>query len=264
MNIDDIKEFNLNTMIPNPSILVIGESSKKNLLIQQLLYHFRNLPGGTVISSEKQTKFYQQYFPNAYLHQNTDHSIYQRILVRQTQIIERKIDGANNDPKAILIMDECLENDESWADNVDILEILMNGRHYELTYILSTQPQIDIPSYLRLNFDYVFLLADAQNKNQLWNGYASEFEFYTDFEKIYEECIEHYGAMVINQRSLSNDISQKVFFFNNQVFMEDFNFGSDTFRNLPKQIDSTTIIDETEYFFDYFINEKKIEKNLYL
>jgi hypothetical protein len=143
--------------------------------------------------------------------------------------------GKKIDPSGILIMDDCLAQKKSWAKDQNISEILMNGRHYRLTYILTMQTPLGITPDLRLNFDYVFLLKDDStiNKKKLWDNYASMFPSLPIFERVFGKCTEDYRSMVIDNRKPSDNLHDKVFWF--KAKKRKFTFGSNSFKELHKK-----------------------------
>lgn len=258
MEFNKIAAFDLNTMVPNASILIIGEDSNdKNNLIQQLLYHYKNIPGGAVVSSEKRSEFYKHYFNNVYIHRESFSP--NIILARQITLIN-KSQNSELDPRGFLLMDNYFSSSD--AEKQGIIEILMNGRHYKLTYVLSIKMPLGITSDLRTNFDYVFIMGDfgITSKVKIHRDYVSHFHCFNDFEKIYDECIEQYGAMVVDVRKTTDNMYQRIFYFNTHLPEKQFMFGSETFRDLSVY-DRPEHINETEYLFEYFINENALRSD---
>lgn len=235
-----ILEFKLDKMVQHPSIVMIAKrGSGKSFIARDIIYHYRHIPGGVVIApTDRMNSFYKYFFPDLYIHYDIKEIILKKILVRQTLMIskekEKRKEGKRIDPSGILIMDDCLSRKKSWAKDENICEILMNGRHYKLTYILTMQTPLGITPDLRLNFDYVFLLKDDStiNKKKLWDNYASVFPSIASFEKVFNACTEDYRAMVIDNRKPSNDIKDKIFWF--KARDRKFSFGSKRFIDLHK------------------------------
>jgi hypothetical protein len=233
-----IVEFSLKKMVMDPSIVMIAKrGSGKSFITRDIVYHYRHIPGGVVISpTDKMSSFFKYFFPDLYVHFDIKDTLLQKILARQIQMIqvmkEKKKQGLKVDPSAILVMDDCLARKKSWAKDESIMEILMNGRHYRLTYILTMQTPLGITPDLRLNFDYVFLLKEDStiNKKKLWDNYASMFPTLNAFEKVFAICTNDYRSMVIDNRKPSDNIQDKVFWF--KAKERDFKFGSKTFRDL--------------------------------
>ena len=234
-------EFDLTKMVPDPSIVMIAKrGSGKSFITRDIIYHYRHIPGGVVIApTDRMNSYYKFFFPDLYIHYEIKETILKKILVRQSMMIEKerekKKQGKKIDPSGILIMDDCLSRKKTWAKDENIMEILMNGRHYKLTYILTMQTPLGITPDLRLNFDYVFLLKEdsAINKKKLWDNYASMFPTLTAFEKVFSECTKDYCSMVIDNRKPADNIQEKVFWF--KAKERKFSFGSQTFKELHKK-----------------------------
>jgi len=170
-----IFEFKLEKMVPDPAIVMVAKrGSGKSYITRDIIYHLRHIPGGVVIApTDRMNSFYKYFFPDLYIHYDIKDSILKKVLLRQMLMIEKAKEkeqqGKHIDPSAILVMDDCLARKKAWAKDENILEILMNGRHYKLTYILTMQTPLGITPDLRLNFDYVFLLKEDSAINKKKN-----------------------------------------------------------------------------------------------
>lgn len=236
-----ILEFKLEKMVPNPSIVMIAKrGSGKSWVARDILYNYRHIPGGVVIApTDRMSSFYKYFFPDIYIHYDIKEIILKKILARQTMMIEKmeekKKRGLKVDPSGILVMDDCLARKKSWAKDQSILEVLMNGRHYHLTYILTMQTPLGITPDLRLNFDYIFLLKEDStiNKKKLWDNYASMFPSLYAFERVHGKCTEDHRTMVVDNRAPSDNIQEKVFWF--KAKERKFSFGSKRFKEIHKK-----------------------------
>jgi hypothetical protein len=264
-----IFEFKLEKMVCDPAIVMIAKrGSGKSFITRDILYHLRKIPGGVVIApTDRMNSFYKFFFPDLYIHYDIKETILKKILMRQSMMIEKQKEkkkvGKKVDPSGILIMDDCLARKKSWAKDEQILEILMNGRHYRLTYILTMQTPLGITPDLRLNFDYVFLLKEDStiNKKKLWDNYASMFPTIHAFEKVFSECTRDYCSMVIDNRKPSDSIQDKVYWF--KAKDRKFTFGSKTFKELHKKYyDPSYLRKKNEHLLDggsIFTRRKKNE-----
>lgn len=232
-----ILEFELKNMVKDPSIVMIAKrGSGKSYVTRDIIYHYRRIPVGAVIApTDRMNSFFKPFFPDLYIHYEINADVIKKILMRQSIMIDKERDkkkkGRKVDPSAILIMDDCLSQKKTWAKDQCIIEILMNGRHYRLTYILTMQTPLGITPDLRLNFDYIFLLKEdsAINKKKLWENYASMFPTLAAFERVFSKCTENHRSMVIDNRRPSDNIQEKVFHFKAEE--QKFSFGSKEFRN---------------------------------
>ena len=293
-NMAQIQEFNLGEMVPNPSILIIAKrGSGKSFIIRELMHHYRNIPGGMVVApTDRLNEFYRHFFPDLYIHYNLNDTVLKKLLARQTMMIEKAKKSSDKiNPSAVLIMDDCLSSKKAWDKNEHIQEVLMNGRHYGLTYVVTMQTPLGITPDLRLNFDYIFLLKENStvNKKKLWRNYASIFPTFDSFEKTFDKCTENYCAMVIDNRKQCNNFTDNVFWF--KASERKFSFGSTIFKDLHKKLydplyikkmnakllqsletdnktknafapidnEKSELFVDSDYLFEYFVNEDKLK-----
>lgn len=216
-----IKEFKLEQMCINPAICMCAKrGSGKSYVCRALLKHHKYIPGGVIISkTEKMNPFYGKFFPDLYIHYEYSSDLVQKILDRQEIMIEKCIEKAKQgkkvDPRAFLLMDDCLADAKAWIREKPILEIFQNGRHYQLMFILTMQYPLGIPPNLRCNLDYIFLLAEDTYgiQKRLYDNYAGMFPTFESFRQVFQQLTENYGCMVIINRGNRTSLSEKIFFF---------------------------------------------------
>lgn len=216
-----VREFKLEWFCANPSICMIAKrGGGKSWICRAIIKHFKYLPGGVIIApTDKMNCFYGKFFPDIYIHYEYNSDTLQRILTRQEMIVEKCKDkyaqGKKLDPRAFLIMDDCLASKGTWMNDKPILEIFYNGRHYQLIFILTMQFPLGIKPELRCNFDYIFLLADDffSNQKRLYDHYAGMFPSFEFFRQVFLQITDDFGCMVIVNRGARKDILDKVFFY---------------------------------------------------
>ena len=164
-----IRQFKLENMVENPAIVMIAKrGSGKSWVVRAILHHFRSVPCGIVIApTDRMNSFYNDFFPDSYIHYEYKSDIMTKLLQRQIMMIEKKKQrqkmGKKLDARTYCIMDDCLSSKGSWMRDQPIQELLYNGRHYEIMYILTMQYPLGITPELRSNFDYIFLLKEEYN-----------------------------------------------------------------------------------------------------
>lgn len=216
-----IREFQLKWMVKNPSIVMIAKrGSGKSWVCRAILKHFSFVPGGAIIApTDRMSCFFGKFYPETYIHYEYSSELIENILFRQTQMIEKAKskakEGKKCDPRAILVMDDCLASKGSWANDRPIMEVFYNGRHYYLMYILTMQFPLGIKPELRANFDYIFLLAEDFHTNQkrIYDHYAGMFPTFDSFKSIFLQLTDDYGCMVIVNRGARKDFLDKVFYY---------------------------------------------------
>ena len=116
-----------------------------NLLVKDLLYYHQDIPIGTVVSgTESANSFYSEIVPSLFIHDEFTPELINNVVKRQKIIVNKtKADIAKKgntsiDPRAFLILDDCLY-DKSWIKDVNVRTLFMNGRHYNIMFIITMQ-----------------------------------------------------------------------------------------------------------------------------
>lgn len=240
----ELREFDMSSMVINPAIVMIAKrGSGKSWVTRDILYNLhkhKNIPCGVVIApTDRMNPMYKYFFPDLFIHYEIKPELLRKILLRQTTMIEKEKDkkkeGKKIDPSAVLVMDDCLSQAGKWGKDETIKEIMMNGRHYKLTYILTMQTPLGLGPDLRLNFDYIFLLKEdtAVNRKKLYDNYAGMFPTLRIFEKVFSQCTSDFRCMVIDNRKPSDKIEDKVFWYKAQD--RKFSFGSRKFIDMHRK-----------------------------
>lgn len=251
MNINKIQinPFKLADMINHPSILIVGNrGTGRSHIARDIMHNYQHTPAGMVISpTERMNSFYKNFCPDLFIHYNMDKTLIEKLLIRQNKMIDITKNEADKliDPSILLIMDDCLKGDKEWTNDENLIKILNNGKDYYLTTVLICH-SLTAPD-LELDFDYIFLLKEEYepNKKILWENFGSIFPTFESFEKVFDACTNNYSAMVIDNRTSTINIQDKVFWFKSKEC--NFSFGSEKFKQLhqkyydpsEKQISST-------------------------
>ena len=259
-----LEEFKLDTLrkdengdFLNPRIVMIAPSgSGKSWIVRNVLYCLKDIPCGTIIApTDKMTKFYDDFIPSSYIYHEYKENIIPKVLRRQEAILEknktRKKDGKELlDPRAFLVMDDCMAAKHLWIKDPKVLEVMNQGRHYQLTYILTMQYCLGIQPELITQFNFVFLLGDdnAASRRKLWEHWAGVFPKFDTFEQVFLQVTANYGCMVINNRIKNIDITKKVFWFRAKK-VPDFKIGLPKFLKFHEE-NFDPNYDKKSNFFD--------------
>jgi hypothetical protein len=212
-----IRQFKLEDMVENPSIIMIAKrGSGKSWVTKAIMMHFNTIPCGVVIApTDRMNSFYNDFFPDSYIHYEYKTTLIQKILDRQMRIIEKKQIKNNIDPRIFIIMDDCLGDKKTWVRDPPILELLFNGRHYQIMYILTMQFALGITPELRSNFDYIFLLKAEfiSEQKKLHEHYAGMFPNLDSFRQVFNELTANFGCMVIDNRRKATNPLERLFWY---------------------------------------------------
>jgi hypothetical protein len=193
----------------------------KSFLVRDVLYYHRDIPIGTIISgTESASPFYSNFIPSLFIHDEYSPELLHKVVDRQ-KIIKKKMtkcakrgEPCNIDPRAILLLDDCLY-DNTWARDTNVRCMFMNGRHYNVLFMITMQYPLGIPPNLRTNIDYSFILREANfnNRRRIYDNYASVFPTFEMFCTVMDQCTNNYECLVIHNSAESNKLEHKVFWY---------------------------------------------------
>lgn len=236
-----IAHFDITSMVSDPAIVMIAKrGSGKSWVIRDIVSQYKHIPVGVIIApTDEMNGFYKSFFPDLFIHHDVDPKLLANILKRQNVMtcnyirMQEELKQGKKvkavDPSLILIMDDCLADAKDWKKDPTVTAILLNGRHYHFTFVLTMQDPIGVPPMLRMNFDYYFILGeDSQiNVEKIYKNFASIFPNLYTFKKTFAELTADFGVMVINNRLKDTDITKKVYYY--KAVERKFMFGSKQF-----------------------------------
>lgn len=245
-----------------PVIVLIGRrDTGKTILVKDLLFYHQDIPLGCVISgTEAGNGFYGKLVPKIFIHHEYNTSIIENIINRQRKVLK---DMARNeklykktlpiDPRAFIIMDDCLYDDK-WSRDKMMRLLFMNGRHWKVMLVITMQYPLGVPPVLRTNIDYVFILRepDRSNRHRIWENYAGFFPTFEAFNQVMDQCTENYECLVLDKNVKSNKITDMIFWYKANPH-GDFKLGSKEFWEMSKDLNSD---DEEETTYNPTANKK--------
>jgi hypothetical protein len=209
----------------SPMMVIIGKKDTgKSFLVRDVLFQTqRHFPVGTVISAtEAANEFFQTMVPSKFIHDKYRPEIVQNVIKRQATIKARRNTdkqsrggGSNVDPRAFLILDDCLYDAKSWINEESTRFVFMNGRHIDLMTIITMQYPLGITPNLRTNVDFVFILREniLGNRRRIYENYAGMFPTFDLFCSFMDQCTENYECLVICNNVSSNRLEDQVFWY---------------------------------------------------
>ena len=273
----ELRKFDI-SMVPADSVIVfIGKRrTGKSFLVKDLLYYHRDIPIGSLISAtESANAFYSKIIPSLFIHDEYTGGIVENFLKRQKIIIKKinkeieKHGRSNIDPRAFLILDDCLY-DNTWIKDKNVRSIFMNGRHYKIMFMITMQYPLGIPPNLRTNIDYVFILREnnMQNRRRIYENYAGMFLSFELFCQVMDQCTENYECLVIKVNASSNKLEDQVFWYKANAH-DDFKIGAKHFWAVHNENYNEDHSDEEDELLDINAIKKKkgplvsVKKSIY-
>ncbi len=211
-----LRKFDISQIKDDKVVVLIGKrDTGKSYLCKDILYYHSDIPVGQVISgTEAANQFYGSLVPKLFIHEEFNSEIVDNMLKRQKMMVEKKNNGENVDPRAFLILDDCLY-DNKWTKDKCMRSVFMNGRHWKLLFLLTMQYALGVPPNLRTNIDFVFILREnyVSNRKRLYEHYAGMFPTFEMFCQVMDQCTENYECLVINNNAKSNKLTDQVFWY---------------------------------------------------
>ncbi len=219
-----LREFQLQWIMLDSVICLVGRRrSGKSWAIRCIMHYLsqRGVPYGKIYSgTEHCNPFFQTFFPALFIDNKfTDKDLAeimqsQKHLVKKVRKKYKVQDGRRLSNCMALIFDDMLSEADTWRKSKHFTKLFVEGRHYNILFIMALQHVMGIPPGLRDNIDFAFLFAnDGSNLEKLWKNYAGVIPTFDMFKKIFYACTRDKGCMVINKTSSSENLSDKVFFF---------------------------------------------------
>jgi hypothetical protein len=238
-----IKEFKMSYIKKDAAIVMIAKrGSGKSWICRDIIRQQSHIPGGMIISpTDKMSSFYGDFFPELYIHYDFDTNLISALLQRQEIMIEKakekEKEGKKLDPSVFLLMDDCMSKKAAWVKDDTISEIFMNGRHYRITYMLTMQYSLGISPELRSNFDYIFLLGEdfISNQRRIFEHYAGMFPTFDFFQQVFNALTEDFGCMVIDNKTKSKQLVDKIFWYKSVDIPNNFTIGCKQFKEYHEE-----------------------------
>jgi hypothetical protein len=213
-----------------PSIVLIGsKATGKTYLIQDLMYYFRKIPTGLIITgSEGSSRAFSKFFPKICIHNGVNDALIKRIemiVKKQRKLLKL---GANKEENSCFILfDDCGYDNKSAKSEI-IRGIFMNGRHWNTLVIMSVQYCRSIGPELRKNVDYVFILREPKynERKKLYEDFGGIVGTEKDFSALLQHHTENYQCLVIDNTSQSNDLRDNIYKYRARYPPRKFRVGS--------------------------------------
>ena len=260
-----LKKFDMTQINDDKVVVLIGKrDTGKSFLVKDLLYYHQSIPIGTVVSgTESANSFYSEIVPSLFIHDEFTPELINNVVKRQKLIVNKtkedisKKGSTKIDPRAFLILDDCLY-DKSWIKDVNVRTLFMNGRHYNIMFIITMQYALGIPPNLRTNVDFVFILREnyVSNRKRLYEHYAGMFPTFEMFNQVMNQCTENYECLVIHNNAKSNKLEDQVFWYKASPH-DDFRIGNPEFWRFHNNNFAQNTSDEEQYNADLLYKRNK-------
>ena len=231
----ELRELDLNLIYPSANegtknyfmdqksygskIAIIGKpGSGKSVLAKYLCFAKRHMFPVVQIHSgtENENGFYGDFVPRAFIFNELDYGNIKKFIMRQKLMKHNLLKNYDvKNPWAMLIKDDVMKDTKVLRDTTHE-EVLKNGRHWKMLYVLIMQYCLDLDPKMRTCFDGAFILHEDQKSNlkKLYDNFASTIPTFALFCDIMKSMTKDYRALYVsNDASISGDWRDKVFWF---------------------------------------------------
>lgn len=196
--------------------VIIGKrNSGKSQMTADWLFHKRHIPVCVVMSNtEAATGFFKNTcgVPEAYIFNEWTPGAIDRFLDTQ----ERKAKARLADPSlpissCLIVLDD-LAFDKSIFNSTQMRRLLMNGRHYHVTCVITAQYLGDLPTYFRTNVDYAvaYRTPGVHDRERLWKNFFGVVPSLHIFTEVLGNVTENYGCLVVDNNTQSNTFTDAI------------------------------------------------------
>ena len=210
MNIQ-LKKFDPSRIADDKVCVFIGKrGTGKSTLVTDILYHKRHIPAGVVMSgTEDGNHYYKQFVPDLFIYGDYHRDVIEKVIDRQ-----KRLKSTGKTSPAFILLDDCMWN-KAFLKDTCIRQCFMNGRHWNIFFMLTMQYCMDLSPDLRTNVDYVFILREnvIQNRERLWKAFFGIFPSFELFNQVMNACTENFECLVLDNTSRSNKIEDCVFYY---------------------------------------------------
>lgn len=224
--------------IPFKSVMVMlgMRESGKSTTIKDILANHRTVPRCTVMSgTEDANPFFKNFMPLSFIRTDIEESVLQEVLKRQvilktskeTFLASGKKDKSDKiDPRAALILDDCVGKNKSLFRSKTMAEVFMNGRHFDLMVLVSLQYCVSIHPDLRTNVNYVFIFSEPRRveRKRIWNAFGTIIPDFELFSLLMDRYTCNFGCLII-KISKSPNIEDCVFHYKGNLNTPSFKIG---------------------------------------
>ena len=221
----ELKKFDPTKIKSDSVVVFIGKrNTGKSYCMKDIMSYNRDIPVGVVVSpTERANGYFEKFIPKMLIYDELEEKLVSKFLNRQINITKdkkrelEKHGSSTIDPRAFLILDDCMYNKASIKDK-NIRCIFMNGRHYKIFLLITMQHGLGLPPDLRSNIDYVFIFRNkiVKEREKIYNHYAGMFPTFDVFNQVMNQCTENFECLVIDNKTQSNNINDNVYWYTAQ------------------------------------------------
>jgi hypothetical protein len=200
----EIKECKIDKIVGNMIFIIGARKTGKTVIVQEFVKN--NFDDGILLSENMAIK---EQYSKCEIFKNTT-----RCSIDIEYIKEYYISIKNSDTKKkhIIVIDEYCNTKTLWKD-ATISDMIMNGKHFGITLIITFQYPICLTDDINGNLDNIIITDKGYEKTRetLYRYYGSRVTTYLTFTNILTSICTNKNALVISYTNTSNNIQNSMF-----------------------------------------------------
>jgi len=211
MNPVILRRFNLDYISNNSLIVIIGMvNSGKSFITKDLLYYFKDIQYGTVISEVGRKQNCYNYIPPIFIHDKYDTHAIKNFIKHQKKVINSEYDSSS------FIILENIFYDNQFNNDKYFQKVIKSSKLLNYLCIIESNNLICIDTKTIENIDYLFILKENFdiNRMRIYKQFSQYLKIpYTLFCKFMDDYTENYNFLILDLKSESENIENKLFWY---------------------------------------------------
>lgn len=216
----NLRKFDMRTMGKGKiSLFVARRGMGKSTVLMDALWHYRKKHDSAMAISptEESTEQLGECIAPSFIYTEYDDcpALARAVAFGKKEAKTRKRLGPSYDMRNMLVVLEDCTYHKGLKRDQELRRILMNGRHWGITLLMTMQYAMDLGPDMRTQFDYVFVLMEKsrQNRKRLYDNWFGVVPTFDMFDQMMNMCTQNYGCLVLDNTSRSSRIEDNVFWY---------------------------------------------------
>lgn len=210
------KRFSPKVIKPGSIVVALGKKgSGKTTAIMDVAYALRHHPEVTLMQKTYDTNpAFHGIVPGLFCYTEWRPDVVRTIIDRQKKENKKRQREGKPFRYHLLILDDLAGNEAFCKDKL-LQELMFNARWYKITIVFTMQYSLKMSPDLRSQFDWVIMCRENMrgNRKRLYEHYCGQFDTQQEFDHVFTNMTKNYGCMVLNNGSISNDLTETFYHF---------------------------------------------------
>ena len=244
-----LRKFDPDHYLKKPfNMVILGHKhTGKSTLMKDFLWHLHTLGYPRVVifsGTEEGNDFFSKCVPKCFVHGGLDLDKLKAIVDAQRRIVGSCREAETQlgrppgvDSRLVIVLDDIMY--KKYATRSEIFgELFMNGRHWNVTILLSCQYIMLLDIACRSNVDYLVCLREPvpKNRQKIYDNFFGMFPRKQDFYNVLDQCTQNYEALILDNTSPIMDVEKSVMWYKAELSIPVFQFGSKPFQKFGQSV----------------------------